>query len=85
MAWVVQGQNKLWIKNFIDKTHATHFTQAIYQTRLLQIKSHAVVNNTLARKNSEQKFKTFISISTKIIQYIRSYLIKFHIFLRDLN
>ena len=76
------GQNKLWIENFIDNTQAAHANQAIYQTRLLQIKSQAVVNNPLARKNI---FKTSISISTKIIQYVKSYLIKLHIFLCDLN
>ena len=76
------GKSKLWIENFIDNTHATHATQAIYQTQLLQIKSQAVVNNPLARKSI---FKTSISISTKIIQYVKSYLTKFHIFLRDLN
>ena len=65
-------QNKLWIENFIHNTHATHATQAIYQTRLLQIKSQAVVNSPLARKSI---FKTSISISTKIIQYVKSYLI----------
>ena len=76
------GQNKLWIENFIDSTHVTHATQAIYQTPLLQIKSQAVVNNPLARKSI---FKTSISIPTKIMQYVKSYLIKFHIFLCDLN
>ena len=76
------GQNKLWTENFIDNTHTTHATHAIYQNQLQQIKSQAVVNNHLARKNI---FKTSISISTKIIQYVKSYLIKFHIFLCDLN
>ena len=76
------GQNKLWNENLIDNTHTTHATHAIYQNLLLQIKSQAVVNNPLARKNI---FKTSISISTKIIQYVKSYLIKLHIFLCDLN
>ena len=57
------------IENFIDNTHAIHATQAIYQTRLLQIKSQAVVeNNPLARKNI---FKRSISIFTKIIHMLR--------------
>ena len=62
------GQNKLWIENFIDNTQAAHANQAIYQTRLLQIKSQAVVNNPLARKNI---FKRSISIFTKIIHMLR--------------
>ena len=43
-------QNKLWIENFIDSNHTSHATQAIYQTRLQQIKSQAVASNPLARK-----------------------------------
>ena len=74
MAWVVLvhkfdvGQNKLWIENFIDNTHATHATHAIYQTRLLQIKSQAVANNPLAQKLSIKYLKVF---SKKVFLFLQ--------------